>query len=544
MITHRGDPVVYDGNPGGGDGYTGNWPGFISTKNRSAEGNSVTYLEVNTTNGVTKTTNSSTSRELSYAFEYATYSTVVSPYEMVFRATASTESTRWDFTTTINDLSALTITKVSSTCRSTIAKQMSVTSQRGSRISLTFNSGVEYYEYGSYQIIVPDKTIRVPDSFHSVAFGTVYYADINEVLATFSTDDWIPITDCSTTTSFSATPSFKTISLKVTSRNPFSYQAPNTYSTSISGQFLTPPNWPWEILKAERIISTAVNYNRLPCEIWEGAYGTAILSFNSSVTFQSSSTIGSWHEETYSTEITNNLNPGREVLFYNRSAVVEVVGAEIAEDNGRKGFLIVGEAKFLSGPATSFSTGIRTSGPLYYKASAQITIPNWDHVGMGRVNLLAPVPIDTITIIQSSRNPWGVFISVSPPRYTTARVSFDSLGNCHSSWSWISQSSRLSSSGSMSFSTSESIPANVATASIAGGVPAIHGSYTHITPARGVLMTIGNGSSTSTSSTSYYSNASYRTTTMGEDLTVFSHIALVKGVGAIPLQWSCATFLQ
>jgi hypothetical protein len=233
-------------------------------------------------------------------------------------------------------------------------------------------------------------------------------------------------------------------------------------------------------------------------------------------------------------------------------------------------------------PTIPFNTGDKTSGALWYTGNAEVTIPNFSHVAGGRLNNLIPYPAGTSSIVTATTNATGGFDSIGSNDYTTITVSFNSVGNCFSTWSVTDSaatdsentatSSVKTSSGSMILQTSEAFPAYpkymngiVAglgyTPNVIGGMPEVNRSYTVFNNIGvvGGLIVSGNASTTGTFTRLYgneknagavgfgqpisewagMSAASF-SSTMDDAVSVIWPIEMVKGYGikAIPRIWA------
>jgi hypothetical protein len=179
-------------------------------------------------------------------------------------------------------------------------------------------------------------------------------------------------------------------------------------------------------------------------------------------------------------------------------------------------------------PSIPFNTGDKTSGALWYAGNAEVTIPNWNHVAGGRINNLIPYPAGTTSVVTATTNATGGFDTIASYKYTTITVSFDTLGNCYSTWKVTDSratdsantvtSSVKTSSGSMMLQTSESYPVVLKNCErylnnavdayynvVIGGTPEINRNYQVLTPfgAQAMLVTTGNAVNSGTYSTVY-----------------------------------------
>jgi hypothetical protein len=373
-----------------------------------------------------------------------------------------------------------------------------------------------------------------------------YYAGPNEVLVFISADSFTPICNFSTATSFAFLPKLTTRTRGTwdfhpqghtdTFYNNFNPPPKSTITLAIANQGYSGFTTISKRAALDRVPATTFSVNSYALEKPFMASGTASVVSGSGWANAHSETGGVPH---YSgtTYVTITANSG----YYTPSTTYQLTapavlsietytrstneGARYVEPlttyriNGGYTFFANSLAFKAEIPTIPFNTGDKTSGALWYTGSAEVTIPNWSHVAGGRLNNLIPYPVGTSSVVTATTNTTGGFDSIGSNDYTTITVSFNSVGNCFSTWSVTDSaatdsentatSSVKTSSGSMMLQTSEAFPAYpkymngiVAglgyTPNVIGGMPEVNRSYTVFNNIGvvGGLIVSGNASTT------------------------------------------------
>jgi len=428
--------------------------------------------------------------------------------------TTTTEGNYSVWTTSTNSASEITVATSNSSYERVTTLASTYVSRTQVGISTTTQMGFDwYYPDGTFA-----KTIPAYTDFETSETGenqpiVSYYAGFGEVLAIISSPSWIQLSECFTTTSFTSRPSF-------------------TYYNSD-----VPVSVGYNLMPSVSVISTvskSAATDRFPINtVSTPPYHYRGFGIGGTVTFN--------------TAVGRNSFPG-------------------AVDMLQAGFRIYQNVPIFKAeiPSIPFNTRDKSSGALWYTGSAEVTIPKWSHVAGGRLNNLIPYPVGTSSVVTATTNATGGFDAIGSDDYTTITVSFNSVGNCFSTWSVTDSrnadsantvtSSVKTSSGSMMLTTSESYPAFTsrfgkylnwydqrdASYFILGGMPEFNRDYTVFNNlenlpagACAVVGTSGNALSTGSYSTIYGTIADHLIGQMADAVSVFFPTPLVCGTGII-----------
>jgi hypothetical protein len=391
--------------------------------------------------------------------------------------------------------------------------------------------------------------------------GTSFYAGRNERLFSFSTDEWVPISDCNTATSFYLEPQV------VYLPRPFQ---PSSGTTSGSTYYFS-------MLSTSAFqVNEFVLQDRLPWQTVSPIQGSYAVTHYTGASLQTTTVIGLYQYNSYSTYSITTLTftSGRgggttqQTLYsFRNPGNFQIYNPEYNQYSSKDGELILlnGFAEFITTPVPTSPSAVTsgqtiTSGGAFYSAAAIVTIPDWDHPYIAGRFLKTPAPFQTSTVVtkattSSSGWPHVRWTELTATQdHSTVSLSFDTAGNCYSSITFYSYDNGSyvvsSTTGSMSFITYGSRQtyaewnfANELGLRYCGGNPSVHDSASWIFgEVCAIQGTSGDASSTSTYTYMHLSSETFSfTTQMQGSVSVFQVIPVVKGRGVVAIPYNTTT---
>jgi hypothetical protein len=415
--------------------------------------------------------------------------------------------------------------------------------------TITYSTTISVYDTSTAYT-----TARVDDLFrlnHFIITKQSYYADRNYILVSVSSPDWIPISSCTTATSFEGWPELTTLTVSMISEG----ETVDTISATvnliagkitdsdyINGSTYTTTDYVGGFDYNEFSTFTQLSNNVINCFPMQTVTLDNPISLSSwlgGISFVNSTSAYPSISGSYSFT-----SPGYTFIYDIGGLDVGITSIETSASDYPIYAMPSTYFEFVEPPATNWSVIDKVSGARWISGNAEIIISDFPYADIIGRCVRMTIPFSTASVVSQTFNGTG-FNSVDTSAWTTVNISFDQSSNCFSEWTWKDGSSVASSSGSMHLQEMESLTTSHSAIQFGidlngfGGNPAVNHTYTNFDSFGAFLITTGNSSTTGTYSTSYSIGTSHENILDG-NISVISPVQMIKGFGVyeIPYDWN------